>query len=391
MNRMLAAIAVAGLVSGVVPAKAQDVVKIGIVNAYSGQFADPAAQLDAGIKLYMQHHGDMVAGKKIEIIRKDVGGIAPDVAKRLAQELVVRDGVDILAGALLTPNAIAMGAVSAEAEKFMVVMNAATSIITTKSEFMARVSVTTPQINEAFGKWVAEKGTKQVYTLATDYGPGHDAEQAFHRGLKAGGGEIVGADRSPIVNPDFSAFVQRIADAKPEAVYIWVPGGAQPPAIGKALAERGLTPANTKILGQGELTEDAAMESMGDVAIGIITGYHYNLHGQSALNQKFVTDYRAANDGRNPDIYSLGGYDGMHLIYEALKKTGGDAGGQALIDAAKGLEWESPRGPVSIDPETRDIIQTVYVREVQKVDGALANVVIDRIEKVKDPVKEAMK
>ena len=390
-SKLVFGVALVFLASGLVPAQAADVVKIGIVNAYSGQFADPAAQLDAGIKLYMQQHGDMVAGKKIEIIRKDVGGIAPAVAKRLAQELVVRDRVDILAGALLTPNALAMGSVSAEAEKFMVVMNAATSIITTKSEYMARTSVTTPQINEPFGKWVAAHGVKKIYTLVTDYGPGHDAEQAFHRGFKAGGGEIVGADRSPIVNPDFSPFVQRIADAKPEGVFIWVPGGAQPPAIGKALAERGLTPANTKIFGQGELTADAALESMGDRSLGIITAYHFNVHGTSALNKKFVSEYRAANNGRNPDIYSIGGYDGMHLIYEALKKTGGKTDGRALIEASKGLAWESPRGPMSIDPRTRDVVQTIYVREVKKVDGKPGNIIIDRIEKVKDPVKEAMK
>lgn len=377
--------------SGLGPARAADVVKIGVVNVYSGQFADPGAQLDAGIKLYMQQHGDTVAGKKIEIIRKDAGGIAPDVAKRLAQELVVRDRVDILAGGLLTPNALAMGDVSADAEKFMVVMNAATSIITTKSDYMARVSVTTPQINETFGRWVAAYGVKKVYTLVTDYGPGHDAEQAFQRGFKAGGGEIVGSDRSPIVNPDFSPYVQRIADAKPEGVFIWVPGGAQPPAIGKALAERGLTPANTKILGQGELTADAALESMGDLSLGIITAYHFNVNGPSELNRQFVEAYRAANNGRNPDIYSIGGYDGMHLIYEALKKTGGKTDGRALIEAAKGMAWESPRGPMSIDPRTRDVVQTVWIREVQKVDGKPTNVIIDRIENVVDPVKEAMK
>ena len=390
-SKLVIGVVLAVLALGLAPAQAQDVVKIGIVNAYSGQFADPAAQLDAGVKLYMQQHGDMVAGKKIVIIRKDVGGIAPDVAKRLAQELVVRDRVDILAGALLTPNALAMGDVSADAEKFMVVMNAATSIITTKSEYMARASVTTPQINSAFGKWVADHGVKEVYTLVTDYGPGHDAEKAFHSAFKAGGGKIVGADRSPVVNPDFSAFVQRIANAKPEGVYIWVPGGAQPPAIGKALAERGLTPANTKILGQGELTDDAALESMGDISVGIITAYHFNVHGKSALNRKFVEEYRAANRGRNPDIYSIGGYDGMHLIYEALKKTGGNTDGRALIEAAKGMAWESPRGPISIDPRTRDIVQTIYVREVKMVDGKPANIIIDRIEKVKDPVKEAMR
>lgn len=381
----------AALAFGLTPAQAQDVVKVGVILPYSGQFADTGAQLDAGIKLYMQQHGDTVAGKKIEIIRKDSGGIAPDVAKRLAQELVVRDRVDILAGALLTPNALAMGDVSAEAKKFMVVMNAATSIITTKSDYMARVSVTTPQLNEAFGKWAAGQGIKKVYTLATDYGPGHDAEQAFQRGFKAGGGTIVGADRSPVVNPDFSAFVQRIADAKPEAVYIWVPGGAQPPAIGKALAERGLTPPKTKILGQGELTEDSALESMGDVSVGIVTAYHFNVNGPTELNRKFVEEYRAANKGRNPDIYSIGGYDGMHLIYEALKKTGGNTDGRALIEAAKGMAWESPRGPMSIDPRTRDVIQTVYIREVKKVGGKPTNVIIDSIKNVKDPVKEAMK
>lgn len=376
--------------AGLSGAQAADTVKIGVIVPYSGQFAYPGTQLDNGIKLYMQQHGDTVAGKKIEIIRKDVGGIAPDVAKRLAQELIVRDGVDVLAGFLLTPNAMASGAVSQEAKKFMVVMNAATSIITTKSDYMARVSVTTPQLNQTFGEWVAKSGVKKIYTIAADYGPGHDAEQAFHRGFKAGGGEIIGADRTPVANPDFSAFVQRVKDASPEAVYIWVPGGAQPPAIGKALAERGITPANTKILGQGELTYDEALKSMGDASIGIITTMHYDYNHDSALNKTFVADYEKAFQ-RKPDIYSVGGYDGMHLIYETLKKTGGNTEGETLIGAAKGMAWESPRGPISIDPETRDVIQTVYIRKVEKVDGKLMNVEFDKVENVKDPVKAAMK
>jgi branched-chain amino acid transport system substrate-binding protein len=391
MTRILAALVGAfSLLLGLSAASAQDTIKIGVIVPFSGQFADPGIQLDSGIKTYMALHGDEVAGKKIEIIRKDVGGIAPDVAKRLAQELIVRDEVDILAGFLLTPNALAAGDVSQQAKKFMVVMNAATSIITTKSDYMARTSLTTPQINEAFGKWAAESGIKNVYTIVTDYGPGHDSEQAFQRGFTAGGGTIIGSDRTPVVNPDFSAYVQRVKDADPEAVYIWVPGGAQPPAIGKALAERGLTPQNTKILGQGELTFDEALESMGDLSIGIITGFHYDWHNDTPANKEFVDAYQKAFN-RSPDIYSIGGFDGMHLIYEALKKTGGNTDGQALIDAAKGMAWESPRGPVSIDPETRDIIQTIYIREVKKVDGELVNVVIDKVEKVKDPVKEAMK
>jgi len=367
------------------PALAQKTVKIGVINVYSGQFADPGAQLDAGIKLYMQLHGDTVAGAKIQIIRRDVGGIAPPVAKRLAEELVVREGVDILAGNLLTPNALAVAGVSKSAEKFTVVMNAATPIITTRSPYMVRTSLTTAQLNHNFGEWVAKQGVKNVYTMVTNYGPGISSGKSFEDAFKAKGGKVVGADKTPVVNPDFSPFVQRIADAKPEALYAWVPGGTQPPALGKALAERGVTPANTKIFGQGELTDDAALEAMGKVSLGIITAYHYNVHRDTPLNAKFVKAYRAANKGRDPDIYSIGAYDGMHLIYEALKKTGGNTSGKALIEAAKGMSWESPRGMMSIDPRTRDVVQTVWIREVKMKDGKPANIIIDQIDNAKDP------
>ena len=372
------------------PASAQDTIKIGVILPYSGQFADTGIQLDNGIKLYMKQHGDMIAGKKIEVIRKDVGGIAPDVAKRLAQELIVRDKVDILAGFALTPNALAAGDVSAEAKKFMVVMNAATSIITTKSPYMARTSVTPPLLNETFGTWAYKSGLRKIYTMVSDYGPGHDAEGAFHRGFKEAGGEIVGSVRFPVANPDFSAFVQRAKDANPDAIYIWIPGGAQPAAVQKALAERGVDPAKTKILGQGELTIDEALKSVGDPAIGTITVFHYDPNHDSALNRDFVKAYRDQFN-RLPDIYTVGGYDGMHLIYEALKKTGGNTDAEALINAAKGMTWESPRGPIAIDPETRDIVETVYIRRLEKVNGNLVNVEFDKVENVKDPVKARMK
>ena len=372
------------------PATAQGTIKIGLIMPYSGQFADTAAQMDNAIKLYMTQHGDTVAGKKIELIRKDTGGVAPDVAKRLAQELVVRDKVDILAGFVLTPNALAAGDVSAEAKKLMVVMNAATAIITTKSPYIVRTSVTIPQLVETFGTWAAKNGTKQAYTMVSDYGPGHDAEQAFQRGFKEAGGEVVGSVRFPVANPDFSAFVQRAKDMNPEAIFIFVPGGVQPAAIGKALAERGIDPRKTKVMGMGELTEDEARQSMGDAALGILTVYHYDHNHDSALNRVFVKAYNEANR-RNPNIYSVGGYDGMHLIYEALKKTGGQTDGEALVAAAKGMAWESPRGPVSIDPETRDVVQTVYIRRVDKVGGQLLNVEFDKVENVKDPVKARMK
>jgi branched-chain amino acid transport system substrate-binding protein len=390
MRRTLIGLAVFVTLLAGPPASAQPTVKIGLIMPYSGQFADTATQMDNAIKLYVKQKGDTVAGRKIELIRRDTGGVAPDVAKRLAQELIVRDKVDLLAGFVLTPNALAAGDVSAEAKKFMVVMNAATAIITTKSPYIARTSVTPPQLNESFGTWAFKSGIRKIYSMVSDFGPGHDAEGAFHRAFKEAGGEIVGSVRFPLANPDFSAFVQRAKDLNPEAIYIWVPGGVQPAAIGKALAERGIDPRKTKILGQGELTEEEALKSMGDAGLGILTVYHYDYNHDSALNREFVKAFHDAS-GRNPNIYSIGGYDGMHLIYETLKKTGGNTDGDALIAAAKGMAWESPRGPISIDPETRDIIQTVYIRRVDKVGGQLRNVEFDKVENVKDPVKARMK
>jgi branched-chain amino acid transport system substrate-binding protein len=386
----LTALAATALFAGAANAQ-QGPIKIGLIMPYSGQFADAAAQMDNAIKLFVKQNGDTVAGRKIEFIRKDTGGIAPDVAKRLAQELVVRDGVDILAGFVLTPNALAAGDVSDQAKKFMVVMNAATSIITTKSPYMVRTSMTTPQVNQALGEWAVKKGgVRKVYTMVSDFGPGLDAEGAFQIGIKESGGEVIGQVKMPVANPDFSAFVQRAKDLNPESVYIWVPGGAQPGALGKALAERGIDAKKTKVMGQGEVTDDNALKTLGDAAIGIITAFHYDPTHKSAKNDAFVKAYNA-DYGRNPDFFSIGGWDGMQLIYDVLKKTGGKTDAQAMVDAAKGMKWESPRGPISIDPETRDIIQTVYIRRVEKIDGKVQNVEFDKVENVKDPVKERMK
>ena len=371
--------------AGAVPVGAQDTVKIGLIMAYSGQFADTAAQMDNAIKLYIKQKGDTVAGRKIELIRRDTGGPNPDVAKRLAQELVVRDGVDIIAGFTLTPEALGAASVSAEAKKFMVVMNAATSIIITKSPYMVRTSLTVPQLQEAFGTWAYKSGIRKTYTMVSDFGPGIDAEGAFQRGFKNAGGAVVGSVRFPVANPDFSAFVQAAKDSGSESIFIWIPGGAQPAAIAKALAERGIDPRKTKVLGQGELTEDEARASMGDAGLGIITVYHYDHNHQSEMNKAFVKAFKTEFGGRNPNIYSIGGWDGMHLIYEALKKTGGKSDGESLIAAAKGMKWESPRGPISIDPETRDIVQTVYIRRVEKAGEGTRNAEFDRIENVKDP------
>jgi len=368
-------------------AQAQDTVKIGLIMAYSGQFADTAAQMDNGVKLFMKKFGDKVAGKKIEIIRKDTGGPNPAVAKRLAEELVVRDKVDIIAGFTLTPEALGAAAVSEEGKKFMVVMNAATSVITEKSPYIARTSLTIPQLEYAFGQWAVKNGVKKVYTMVADYGPGIDAETWFQKGFKGAGGEVIGSVRMAVANPDFSAYVQKAKDINPDAVFIFIPGGAQPPAMAKAMQERNF-PAS-KILAQGEVTmDDNALKSMGDAAIGIRTVFHYGWEHKSKMNEEFVKDYNAEFK-RNPDVFSIGAWDGMHLIYEALKKTGGKADGDSLIAAAKGMKWESPRGPISIDPETRDIVQNVYIRKVEKVGGNVQNVEFDTIKDVKDPAHGA--
>ena len=385
------AAAVSTALAAAFPAHAQQTVKIGLVMTLSGQFADAAVQMDNGIKTYMKQHGDTVAGKKIELIRKDTGGPAPDVAKRLSQELVVRDRVDILAGYVLTPNAMAAGDVSAEAKKFMVVMNAATSVVITKSPYMIRTSVTLPQVMETFGTWAATKGKiKQNYSMVTDYGPGHDAEAAFTSAFKAAGGVMVGSVRFPVANPDFAAFVQRAKDLAPESIYIFIPGGAQPAALGKAFAERGIDMNKTKVLGSGETTAEAALKGMGDNSLGIITAWHYDYKLDNKLNAAFVKEFNAMH-GRNPDFFSIGGYDGMHAIYETLKRTKGNTDGETLIKAAKGLKWESPRGPMAIDADTRDVVQDVYIRRVQKVGNELVNVPFDKIAAVKDPAGERRK
>jgi branched-chain amino acid transport system substrate-binding protein len=385
-------IGIGGLMAAAIvsPAGAQDTIKIGLIMPYSGIFADTSTQMDGGVKLYMKQHGDTVAGKKIEIIRKDVGGVAPDVAKRLAQELVVRDKVAILAGFVLTPNAMAAADVSAQAKKPLVIMNAATSIITTKSPYAVRVSMTLPQVTAPFGQWAARNGIKNSYTMVSDFGPGHDAEQAFQAAFKAAGGEIVGAVRMPVANPDFSAFVQKAKDANPQSIFVFIPAGSQPAAIMKSFVDRGIDPGKIRILASGELTDDTALASAGNASIGVLTSYHYDRTHKSKMNQDFVKAYREANNNVNPNLLAVGGYDGMHLIYEALKKNGGKADGDGFIAAAKGMKWESPRGMIEIDPETRDIVQTIYIRRVENIDGELGNVEFDKIDNVKDPVKAAM-
>jgi len=369
-------------------ASPQSVVKLGMVSTFSGPFAEYGQQMLGGMKAYMKLHGDTVAGKKLEIVQRDDGGPAPDVAKRLAQELLTRDNVDILVGFGFTPNALAVAPVATEAKKAMVIMNAATSIITTKSPEIVRVSMTLPQVTEPMAIWAAKNGIRKVYTVVSDFGPGLDAEKAFTEAFKKAGGEIVGSVRTPLQNPDFGPFIQRVKDAKPEAVFLFLPAGAPGIAFMKGYEERGLREAGIKLIATGDITDDTVLDSMGTPAIGLITSFHYSADHKSPENEAFKKAYVEVNGTKlRPNFMAAAGYDGMALIYEALKKTNGSTDGDQLVAAMKGAKWMSPRGPVMIDPETRDIVQTVYIRKVEKTGGGLYNVEFDKFENQKDPGK----
>jgi len=370
------------------PVIAQEAVRIGVVAEFSGPFADYGQQIVAGMKTYLRQNGEVFGGRKIELIIRDTTGAAPDVAKRLAQELVTRDNVDILAGFGLTPNALAVAPVSAEAKKPMVIMNAATSVITTRSPYIVRVSHTLPQDTQPMALWAAKNGIKRVFTMVSDFGPGIDAEGAFIKAFKAAGGEIVDSVRTPLSNVDFAPFLQRIKDSKPEAVFVFLPPGNQTIAFIKGYEERGLKQAGIKIIATGDLTDDGVLEAMGDSTIGLITTFHYSFAHDSPENKAFIKAYAETNGTKlRPNFMAAGGYDGMAAIAEALKKTKGSTDPEALMAAFKGLKLSSPRGAIMIDPETRDIVQTVYVRRVEKVNGQLVNVEFDRFPDVKDPGK----
>jgi branched-chain amino acid transport system substrate-binding protein len=374
------------LVAG--PALAQGTVKIGMVAEFSGPFADYGAQILGGMKAYLKLNGDVFGGKKIEIVVKDTTGAAPDIAKRLAQELVTRDQVDILAGFGLTPNALAVAPVSAEAKKPMVIMNAATSVITTRSPYIVRVSHTLPQDTQPIAQWAARNGVKRVFTLVSDFGPGVDAEGAFIKAFKAAGGEIVDSVRTPLQNPDFAPFLQRVKDTRPEAVFVFLPPGSQTIAFIKGYEERGLKQAGIRIIATGDLTDDGVLQAMGDPTLGLITSFHYSAAHDSPENRAFLKAYVEANGTKlRPNFMACAGYDGMAAIAEALKKTGGSTDPEAFLGALKGMKLMSPRGTIMIDPETRDIVQTVYIRRVEKIDGILYNIEFDKFPDVKDPGK----
>jgi branched-chain amino acid transport system substrate-binding protein len=383
-------IAAAGLLAGAVgfsavgAAQAQETVKVGLVVAMTGQQASTGKQIKAAVDLYMKEHGDTVAGKKIQVILRDSASV-PDNAKRLAQELIVNDKVNVLAGFETTPAAMVVAPLATEAKTVELVMAAGTSVITERSPYIARTSFTLPQSSVIIADYALKNNMKNIVTMVSDYAPGADAEKSFTAQLTAGGGKVIESIKIPLANPDFAPFLQRAADAKPDAIFVFVPSG-QGATFMKQFTERGLDKSGIKVIGPGDVTDDDLLPQMGDAVLGVVTAHMYSADHPSDMNKKYVAAFEKANNFR-PNFMSVGGYDGMHLIYEAVKKTGGKVDGDSLIAAMKGMKWESPRGPISIDPDTRDIIQNIYIRKVEKKNGQLYNVEFQTFNDVKDPGK----
>jgi len=384
---MLRKIAI-GLAAGALAstgAAAQDTAKIGLVLPLTGGLAPVGKQVQAGVKAYMDKHGSTVAGKKIDLIVKDDAGV-PDNSKRLAQEFIVNDKVAVV-GSALTPSAMAIGPLSTQGKTANVVMVSGTSgVINPNNPYMVRTSFTLGQQSGIIAEWAAKNGSKKVVIVQSDWAPGHEAAAVFSDSFKKAGGEVVETIKVPLANPDFAPFLQRARDLNPDTLFVFVPAG-QAGTFAKQFAERGLDKAGIKLIGPGDIVDDNDLPGMGDSMLGVVTAGIYSALHNSPLNKEYVAAFKKANGGLRPNFISLGGYDGMHLIYEALKKSGGKTDADSLIGAMKGMAWESPRGPISIDPETRDIVQNIYIGKIEKVDGELYNVEFAKFDAVKDPLK----
>jgi branched-chain amino acid transport system substrate-binding protein len=361
--------------------------KIAFILPMTGQSASTGKQEEAAAKLWMAQNGSTVAGRPVQLIVKDDGGVA-DTTRRLAQELVVNEKVDVLAGFGLTPLALATAPIATQSKTPMVVTAAATSIITEQSPYIVRTSFTLPQVTVPIAEWASKNKVKSAVTFVADYGPGLDAEKFFKSQFQLNGGKIVGEIRSPLRSPDFAPFLQKVADLKPDAVFVFLPSG-QGAAFMKQFGERGLDKSGIRLIATGDVTDDDQLNDMGDVALGVVNSHHYSAAHLSALNKKFVQAFEQANKFR-PNFMAVAAYDGMHLIYNALAATKGKGGGDALLAAMKGQLFESPRGQILIDAQTRDIVQDVYIRKVERVPSMgnqLFNVEFDVQKAVKDPAK----
>lgn len=360
--------------------------RIGIIASYSGPYADYGRQFDAGMAVYLDEHNSQIAGRSVDIIRKDTSGAAPDLARRHAQELIVRDRVDVISGLDFSPNALAIAPVLSQAKTPAIVMNAAASGITLKSPYMARVAFTVQQVSAPMALWMRDQGIGSAYTVVANYASGHDAEAAFHKTFTDAGGQITGQVRTPMTNPDFASYVQKIKDVAPDSVFVFFPSGVMPPAFLKAWRERGLDEAGIRLFATGEATDDSYLPATGDVALDLVTSHHYSYAHPSKANQEFIARFRRLHgDAMRPSYFAVAAYDALAALDAALQKTHGDIDADRLMEALAGLTLDSPRGPIRIDAKTRDIVQTVYIRRVQRMDGELVNVEFDHFDDVSDP------
>jgi branched-chain amino acid transport system substrate-binding protein len=369
-------------------------IKVGFITSYTGLNGNLGPYMERAVRLYIkQHEKELPPGVKIELITRDDTGPNPDKAKQLAQELIVRDKVNLLAGVIFTPNALAIAPLATEAKVPFIIMNAGTAVITTRSPYIARTSFTMWQSSYPLGVWAARK-YNNAYTLVSDFGPGHDAETAFASAFEKGGGKVVAKVRVPLQNPDWAAYMQRVKDAKPDALMVFVPAGKTATAVMKNFSDLGLDKAGVKLIGPGDITTDEELPNMGDVALGVTTMFHYSAAADRPANKRFVEAWkREYGQGETPNFLSVGSWDGTALIFEMIKRQKGKLDPDKSMEIAK--SWKnpnSPRGAISIDPETRDIIQPEYLREVRKVGGQLVNFEIQTFDPaVKDPWKELQK
>jgi branched-chain amino acid transport system substrate-binding protein len=375
--------AIAMLLPGVAAA---ETVKVGLIGVFSGGFAIWGEQFQRSVQAFQKVNGDTVKGNKIEVIYRDVGGPNPAKSKQLAEELILRDKIKFLTGFAFSPNALAVADVVSEAKVPTIIMNAATSVITRRSPMFVRVSMTLPQQTDPLGRWAAKK-YKKIYTLVSDYAPGHDAEQQFIKSFKAAGGTIVQSVRVPLATTDFAPYFENVLRAKPDALFLFMPAG--PPSITSidTWAKRGLKAAGIDLLCTGE-TQEIYLPAIGDAALDVISAGHYGTEVDTPENAQLKKALTDMFPNSIPDIASVAAWDGMRLIYDAVEALGPSAPGEKYIEFMKGRKMKSPRGPIEIDAKERDIIQNVYIRKVVRKDGKLVNATIDTIPAVKDPWKE---
>jgi len=370
-----------------------DTIKVGVIGPFSGPFALQGKSFKAGIDAYMAVNGATIGADTVEIVYRDVPQADPAQSKALAQELVIKGGVQYLAGFYFTPDAMAVTPLLTQANVPMVVMNAATSAIVTKSPLVVRTSFTTWQTSTPIAKVAFDKGIKKVISVVSDYGPGIDAENAFKTAFVAAGGEVVEAIRLPLATNDFSPIMQRIKDSGAEGVFAFLPSG--PPTLGfvKSFADNNLKAGGVQLFATGDLTQESDLPALGDAALGMLTTFHYAISHDSPENKLFTAAAeKAIGNPAELNFPAVGAYDGMHVIYKMIEATGGKQDAQKAVDAVKGLSWVSPRGPVTIDPESRHITQNIYLREVAKGDdGKYINKEIQTFEKQGDPGLAAVK